>query len=75
VHQNRKIGSKLELSLVSVVIKAHTKPSDGSDNLRQILLGCMKDASDIAKEAGIHFSTDVLYKSTIALFIQRIRTV
>ncbi len=71
-YQNgKKIGSKLELSLVSVA--APPPPVPQSDNLKQLLLDCILDAADIVKQAGIQFSNDELQKLATTLFIQRSR--
>ncbi len=75
-YQNgKKIGSKLELSLVSVAAAPPPVSSqERGDNLKQLLLTCILDAAAIVKEAGVQFSNDELQKLATTLFIQRTRS-
>jgi len=69
--QNGKQGnSKLELSLVST--PSPSVPNEPvPDNLKQLLLICILDASDIVKQSGIQFSNDQLQKLATTLLIAR----
>jgi hypothetical protein len=73
-HQNgKKIGSKLELSLVSAAAPvASTEPQ--VDNLREVSLNCIHDADYVAKNSGLQFSLDTIQKLATTIFIQRTRT-
>ncbi len=74
-YQNgKKIGSKLEISLVSVAAPSPVQHSEHNpDNLKQILLGCIMDAAEIVKQAGVQFSNDEIQKLATTLFIARTR--
>lgn len=47
--------------------------SKKSDNLKELLLQCINDATDVIKSAGIQFSNDELQKLATTLTIQRSR--
>jgi hypothetical protein len=68
-HNGQK--SKLEIALIGNGNGA--AKSDDGDDLKQLLLQCIRDAADIVKEAGIQFSNDELQKLATTLFIQRTR--
>jgi hypothetical protein len=71
--QNGKPGSsKLELSLVSVGA-SDSHPSNSSDNLRETLLQCVRDASSIVEEVknNVAFRVEDLRSLSLTLFIAR----
>ena len=70
VQQNGK-KPKMEIALIGNENGA--AKSDDGDDLKQLLLQCIRDAADIVKEAGIQFSNDELQKLATTLFIQRTR--
>lgn len=68
----KKMGSKVEFSILGEVEpQASIQPVQGSDNLKELLLLCVRDASDVVRMAGIQFSNDELQKLSVALFIKR----
>jgi hypothetical protein len=73
-HQNgnKKITSMLELSLVSMPSPEH-KPTNGSDNLRETLLQCVRDAANIVDEVknDVAFRVEDLRSLSLTLFIAR----
>jgi hypothetical protein len=71
--QNGKPGSsKLELSLVSAATSS-SQPADSSDNLRETLLKCVRDASSIVQEVKeeVAFRVEDLRSLSLTLFIAR----
>lgn len=72
----KKMGSKVEFSIIGEPEPMpQTVPSQGSDNLKELLLQCVRDAADVVKSAGIQFNNDELQKLATTLFIQRSRNV
>lgn len=70
----KKMVPKIEFSIIGEpepMPQAAT--SQGSDNLKELLLQCVRDAADVVKEAGIQFSNDEIQKLATTLFIQRSR--
>jgi len=73
VQANGKKGvTKIELSILGKSPEPQ-QPTSGGDNLKDLLLVCIRDAVDIVKEAGVQFSNDELQKLATTLFIQRSR--
>ena len=74
VMNGKKMSSRVEFSIIG---EAEPLPSvsstQGSDNLKEILLQCLVDAAEVVKSAGIQFSNDELQKLATTLFIQRAR--
>jgi hypothetical protein len=74
VMNGKKMSSKVEFSLIGEPEEQHSSPLiPGSDNLKEVLLQCLKDASEVVKSAGLQFSNDELQKLATTLFIQRAR--
>jgi hypothetical protein len=48
----------------------HTATAD-TDNLKGILLQCVKDAAEVIRDSGIQLGNDELQKLATTLFIQR----
>ena len=70
----KKMGSKVEFSIIGEPEPMpQTASSQGSDNLKELLLLCVRDAADVVKAAGIQFNNDELQKLATTLFIQRSR--
>ena len=70
----KKMGSKVEFSIIGEPEPFLQTPSlTGSDNLKELLLQCVRDAADVVKSAGIQFNNDELQKLATTLFIQRSR--
>ena len=68
----KKMVPKIEFSIIGEAEpQAVVPPVPGSDNLKEILLQCLKDAAEVVKSAGIQFSNDELQKLATTLFIQR----
>jgi hypothetical protein len=74
VVNGKKTSSKVEFSIIGEPEPVQQTPSSlGSDNLKELLLQCVRDAADVVKEAGIQFSNDEIQKLASTLFIQRAR--
>ena len=70
----KKMSSKVEFSIIGEPEPVQQTPSSvGSDNLKELLLLCVRDAAEVVKEAGIQFNNDELQKLATTLFIQRSR--
>jgi hypothetical protein len=70
----KKMSSKVEFSIIGESEPVQQFPSSfGSDNLKELLLQCVRDAADVVKAAGIQFNNDELQKLATTLFIQRSR--
>ena len=70
----KKMVPKVEFSIIGEAEEQHSTPLiPGSDNLKELLLQCVRDAADVVKAAGIQFSNDELQKLATTLFIQRAR--
>ena len=70
----KKMVPKIEFSIIGEPEEQHSSPLiPGSDNLKEVLLQCLKDAADVIKSAGLQFSNDELQKLATTLFIQRAR--
>lgn len=69
----KKLSSKVEFSIVgeSDPLPNNTPLIPGADNLKEVLLQCLKDAVEVVKTAGIQFSNDEVQKLATTLFIQR----
>lgn len=70
----KKISAKVEFSIVG----ESEQPSQifpGQDNLKDLMLQCLIDASEVVKQAGLQFSNDELQKLATTIFIQRCRNV
>lgn len=69
VDGEKKGKSRLEFSIIG---KQEPSPqSPATDNLKEILLQCVKDAADVIHSSGIQFGNDELQKLATTLFIQR----
>jgi hypothetical protein len=70
----KKMVPKVEFSIIGEAEpQAVVPPVPGSDNLKELLLQCVRDAADVVKAAGIQFSNDEIQKLASTLFIQRAR--
>lgn len=70
----KKMSSKVEFSIIGEPEPQAVIPTVlGSDNLKELLLQCVRDAADVVKAAGIQFNNDELQKLATTLFIQRSR--
>jgi hypothetical protein len=71
----KRVNAKLMLEIVSKEPKDETSapPYPAADQLKELLLTCIRDAVEIAKEGGVQFSNDELQKLATTLFIQRTR--
>ena len=67
----KKITSKLELTVISAPPPAAEPVATGSDNLKDLLLQCVKDAADVVRESGMQFSMEETQKLAGTLFIAR----
>ncbi|MHB1050592.1 MAG: hypothetical protein ACYC09_10965 [Bacteroidota bacterium] len=75
VMNGKKMSSKVEFSIIGEPEPVQQTPSSvGSDNLKELLLQCVRDAADVVKAAGIQFNNDELQKLATTLFIQRSRS-
>ncbi len=55
-------------------VPASMKSAEGvppQDNLKAIMLQCVKDATDIVRDSGVQLGNDELQKIAVSLFIQR----
>lgn len=74
VMNGKKMSSKVEFSIIGEPEQMPQTPtSQGSDNLKELLLKCVRDAAEVVKAAGIQFNNDELQKLATTLFIQRSR--
>lgn len=70
----KKTGSKVEFSIIGEPEPTSTSPlSPSADNLKSILLTCLKDAADAVREAGLQFNSQEVERIAVAIFIQRSR--
>ena len=71
----KKMSSKVEFSIIGEpeTLGSAIPPVPGSDNLKELLLQCIRDAVEVVKAAGIQFNNDELQKLATTLFIQRSR--
>lgn len=70
----KKMGSKVEFSIIGEPEATATAPiSPAADNLKSILLTCLKDAADAVREAGLQFNSQEVERIAVAIFIQRSR--
>ncbi len=73
VQANGKKGvTKIELSILGKAPEPQPLPS-GGDNLKELLLHCVKDAADVVRESGMQFDLDATQKLSVALLIARTR--
>ncbi|MFA5833953.1 MAG: hypothetical protein WDA22_10810 [Bacteroidota bacterium] len=76
VMNGKKTSSKVEFSIIGEPEPVPQMPtSQSSDNLKELLLLCVRDAADVVKSAGIQFNNDELQKLATTLFIQRSRNI
>jgi hypothetical protein len=83
VQNGKKLTPQISIEFVerpqaaSVPVPASTKPTEGSasvpqqDNLKAIMLQCVKDAADIVRDSGVQLGNDELQRLAVTLFITR----
>lgn len=67
--QLTKINNKIELAVVG----NQKSPEPQSDNLKEILAGCIRDTISVVKDCGIQWSNDEVERLVVAMFIARTR--
>lgn len=67
---NKKITSKLELSLVNSAAPAQPT-AQSTDGLRDLMLQCVQDAAFVVANSGVQFSNGEVQKFATTLFIAR----
>jgi hypothetical protein len=50
------------------------EPGGSKDNLKAIMLQCVKDAADIVRDSGVQLGNDELQRLAVTLFITRSKT-
>jgi DNA-binding protein YbaB len=75
--QLTKKGKAVEFAIIGqataepVPIVPASASTSESDNLKAILLQCVKDAAEVIRDSGIQLGNDELQKLATTLFIQR----
>lgn len=71
---NGKQTTRLELALIAASANGNgLHPPETGDNLKELLLQSVKDASYVVANSGIQFNNDELQKFATTMFIQRAR--
>ena len=68
--QLTKKGKAVEFAIIGQSLPEQA-PAPDADNLKAILLQCVKDAAEVIRDSGIQLGNDELQKLATTLFIQR----
>lgn len=70
----KRVNAKYVLEAVpKSVEQPQPVQTSASDNLKNILLQCLNDASAVVQESGLQFDLDAIQKLSVALLIARTR--